>query len=190
MESRTIELTQRRKVQAAGTVWSHYTKCCSTAYIYKGGNAQIPTSGPFVTLINCLSSHSISALLLHYYIVVSLTAAMRVWDANKILISSLTAFFFFMGSVEFSSQTCWQPQTRDRALDNNPTCVGRWNGFRILIIQNSQFKSKARDAAPKKQAWEFPKFEANFCGLYFIFANIMRRLLIRYTSTCVVYKHS
>lgn len=36
------------------------------------------------------------------------------------------SFFFYMESVEFSSQTCWQPQTRDRALDNNPTCVGRW----------------------------------------------------------------
>lgn len=75
-----------------------------------------------------------------------------------------------MGSVEFSSQTCWQPQTRDRALDNTPPvslAASCWNGFCILIIQ--YLKSKARDAEPKKQAWEFPKFEANFCGLYFIF---------------------
>lgn len=48
---------------------------------------------------------------------------------------------FFMGSVEFSSQTCWQPQTRDRALDNNPTCVvGSELLERILYTYNTIFE--------------------------------------------------
>lgn len=53
-----------------------------------------------------------------------------------------------MGSVEFCSQTCWQPQSV-RALDYNPICVvGRVAGTDFVYTLRN-LKSKARDAEPK-----------------------------------------